>query len=108
EHSYELVHGHDWLVGKASAELARRLSVPYVTTIHATEHGRHQGWVEKPPQSQIHSVERWMARRADAVIVCSYYMRGHVADIFHIDERYLTVSPQWVDPTNPRPVGEPC
>jgi glycogen synthase len=106
EHSYDLVHGHDWLVGRAAAELADRLSVPYVTTIHATEHGRHQGWVEKPPQSHIHSVERWMARRADAVIVCSYYMRGHVADIFDIDERRVAVIPNGVDPSELRPTGD--
>src|SRR5271154_5766153 len=42
ENSYELVHGHDWLVAQAAAALADRLRVPYVTTIHATEHGRHQ------------------------------------------------------------------
>ncbi|MGD0453459.1 MAG: glycosyltransferase family 4 protein [Solirubrobacteraceae bacterium] len=106
EHSYDLVHGHDWLVGQASAELADRLDVPYVTTIHATEHGRHQGWVENPPQSHIHSIERWMARRADALIVCSYYMRGHVADIFDIDERRVAVIPNGVDPSELRPTGD--
>jgi glycogen(starch) synthase len=106
EHSYDLVHGHDWLVGRASAALADRLDVPYVTTIHATEHGRHQGWVDKPPQSHIHSVERWMARRADQVIVCSYYMRGHVADIFDIDERRVAVIPNGVDPSELRPTGD--
>jgi glycogen(starch) synthase len=106
ENSYDLVHGHDWLVGQASAELADRLGVPYVTTIHATEHGRHQGWVDKPPQSHIHSIERWMARRADAVIVCSYYMRGHVADIFDIDERRVAVIPNGVDPSELRPTGD--
>jgi glycogen(starch) synthase len=106
EHSYDLVHGHDWLVGKAAAELADRLAIPYVTTIHATEHGRHQGWVEKPPQSHIHAVERWMARRADAVIVCSYYMRGHVADIFDIDEGRVAVIPNGVDPSELRPTGD--
>jgi len=106
EHAYDLVHGHDWLVGKASAKLADRLGVPYVTTIHATEHGRHQGWVDKPPQSQIHAIERWMARRADAVIVCSYYMRGHVADIFDIDERSVAVIPNGVDPTELRATGD--
>ncbi len=47
EHSYDLVHGHDWLVAHAPAALADRLGVPYVTTIHATEHGRHQGWVAR-------------------------------------------------------------
>jgi glycogen(starch) synthase len=103
--SYDLVHGHDWLVAHASAALADRLGVPYLTTIHATEHGRHQGWVHKPPQSHIHQVECWMARRADAVIVCSYYMRGHVADIFDIDERRITVIPNGIDPNDLRPVS---
>jgi glycogen synthase len=106
EHSYDLIHGHDWLVAHASAALADRLGVPYMTTIHATEHGRHQGWVQDHPQSHIHAVERWMARRADAVVVCSYYMRGHVADIFDIDERRVTVIPNGVDPSELRPVGD--
>jgi glycogen(starch) synthase len=103
---YDLIHGHDWLVAQASATLAERLGVPYVTTIHATEHGRHQGWVQDPPQSHIHSVERWMARRADALIVCSYYMRGHVADIFDIDERRIAVIPNGIDPSELRPAGD--
>jgi glycogen(starch) synthase len=106
EHSYDLVHGHDWLVAHAAAAFADRQGVPYVTTIHATEHGRHQGWVQDPPQSHIHSVERWMAHRADSVIVCSYYMRGHVADIFDIDERRIAVIPNGVDPNDLRPVGD--
>ncbi len=106
EHSYDLVHGHDWLVAHAAASLADRLEVPYVTTIHATEHGRHQGWVADEPQSHIHAVERWMAQRADAVIVCSYYMRGHVADIFDIDERRVAVIPNGVDPSELQPTGD--
>jgi glycogen(starch) synthase len=103
---YDLIHGHDWLVAKASAELAKRLGVPYVTTIHATEHGRHQGWVQDYPQSHIHAVERWMARRADGLIVCSYYMRGHVADIFDVDERRVAVIPNGIDPRELRPAGD--
>jgi glycogen(starch) synthase len=106
EHDYDLVHGHDWLVASASAALADRLGVAYATTIHATEHGRHQGWVQDEPQAHIHAVERWMAQRADAVIVCSYYMRGHVADIFDIDERRIAVIPNGIDPDELRPVGD--
>jgi glycogen synthase len=106
ESSYELIHGHDWLVAGASAALADALRVPYITTIHATEHGRHQGWVADEPQAHIHAVERWMARRADAVIVCSHYMRGHVADIFDIDERRVSVIPNGVDPSELRPSGD--
>jgi glycogen(starch) synthase len=106
ENDYDLIHGHDWLVAQAAATLAERVGVPYVTTIHATEHGRHQGWVQDYPQSHIHSVERWMAQRADAVIVCSYYMRGHVADIFDIEERRITVIPNGIDPSELQPAGD--
>jgi glycogen(starch) synthase len=106
ERSYTLVHGHDWLVANASVALAERLGVPYVTTVHATEHGRHQGWVADPPQSHIHAVERWMVRRADAVITCSHYMRGHVADIFDIEEGRITVIPNGIDPSDLRPVDD--
>ncbi len=106
ERSYDLIHGHDWLVANASAALAERLGVPYVTTIHATEHGRHQGWVQDQPQAHIHSVEQWMAHRADGVIVCSHYMRGHVADIFDIDERRVVVIPNGIDPNDLQPVDD--
>jgi glycogen(starch) synthase len=106
EHHYDLVHGHDWLVAHACAALADRLGLQYLTTIHATEHGRHQGWVHAPPQSHIHSVERWMARRADAVVVCSFYMREHVADIFDLDERPITVIPNGVDPSELQGAGD--
>jgi glycogen(starch) synthase len=106
ERSYDIIHGHDWLVAKAASALADRVGVPYVTTIHATEHGRHQGWVQDQPQAHIHGVERWMARRADRVIVCSYYMRGHVADIFDLDESRVTVIPNGVDPADLRPVED--
>jgi glycogen synthase len=106
ERSYDLIHGHDWLVAHACAALSDQLGVPYLTTIHATEHGRHQGWVDKPPQSHIHAIERWMAHRADSVITCSHYMRGHVADIFDLDERRITVIPNGIDPRDLRPVDD--
>ena len=106
ERPYDLIHGHDWLVAKAAAMLADRAGVPYITTIHATEHGRHQGWVQDEPQSHIHAVERWMANRADRVIVCSHYMRGHVADIFDLDESRAAVIPNGVDPADLRPVED--
>ena len=106
ERTYDLVHGHDWLVGRAAAGLADRLGVPLLATVHATEHGRHQGWVDKPPQSQIHAAERRMVRRADRVITCSHYMRGHVADVFGVDEGQIEVIPNGIDPADLRPVGD--
>ncbi len=97
-YSFDLVHGHDWLVAMAGDHLARRFDAPLVTTIHATEHGRHQGWVEKHPQSHIHGVERWITNRADRVIACSYYMREQIADIFGVEEERVSVIPNGIDP----------
>ena len=103
---FDLVHGHDWLVAVAGDHLAKRFRCSFVTTIHATEYGRHQGWVDKHPQSHIHGVENWMANRADRVITCSHYMRGHVADIYGLDEDRITVIPNGIDPGDLIPVDD--
>ena len=95
---FDLVHCHDWLVAGAGDHLARRFGSPLVTTIHATEHGRHQGWVDKHPQSHIHGVERWITNRSDRVIACSYYMREQISDIFDVPERRVSVIPNGIDP----------
>jgi len=97
-YAFDLVHGHDWLVAIAGDHLARRFQAPLVTTIHATEHGRHQGWVDKHPQSYIHGIERWITNRAERVIACSYYMREQIADIFGVEEEKVSVIPNGIDP----------
>lgn len=106
ELDFDLVHGHDWLVAVASKRLADAIHCPLVTTVHATEFGRHQGWVHVAPQSDIHRTERWMVHVADQVIVCSHYMRGHVADIYDIDESRIAVIPNGIDPGDLQPVHD--
>ena len=94
----DVVHGHDWLVAAPAAALADALGVPYVTTVHATEHGRHRGWVQKHPQSHVHGVEAEMIERADAVLVCSSFMRRHVLDVFGPDPDGVVVVRNGIDP----------
>jgi glycogen(starch) synthase len=101
---FDLVHSHDWLVASAARGLARRRRVPWLVTVHATEYGRHQGWVDKHPQSHIHAVEKRMVRAADRVITCSHYMRGHVRDVFGVER--VTVIPNGIDPTDLQPVAD--
>jgi glycogen(starch) synthase len=105
-YDFDVVHGHDWLVAVAGDHLANRFRCPLVVTIHATEYGRHQGWVDKHPQSHIHGVEKWMANRADRLITCSAYMREHVSDIYGLDERRVSVIPNGIDPTDLVPVDD--
>ncbi|MBI5104673.1 MAG: glycosyltransferase family 4 protein [Solirubrobacterales bacterium] len=106
ELSFDVVHGHDWLVAVAAKRLADRARVPFVATVHATAYVRHQGWVHKPPQSDIHRTERWMVHVADQVLVCSHYMRDHVADVFGVDESRVSVIPNGIDPRDLQPVED--
>ncbi len=103
---FDVIHGHDWLVAAAGDRLARRLRRPLAMTIHATEYGRHQGWVQAHPQSYIHGVERWMAHRADALIACSHYMRAHIADIYDLAAERVTVIPNGIDRDDLQPVAD--
>jgi glycogen(starch) synthase len=100
----DVVHGHDWLVGAAAEELADRLGVPLVVTLHATEHGRHEGRVHHHPASVIHASERRLARRAAHVVVCSQFMAGHVREVFDLTADRVSVIPNGVDapPAPPR------
>jgi glycogen(starch) synthase len=106
-HEFDLVHGHDWLVANAGDHLARRFDAPLVTTIHATEYGRHQGWVDKHPQTYIHGVERWITNRSQRVIACSHYMREQIAEVFAVEEDRITVIPNGIDPGD-LPEGDPA
>jgi glycogen(starch) synthase len=93
-------------VARAGHHLSARYRRPWLSTIHATEYGRHQGWVDKHPQAYIHGVERWMARGADRIVTCSHYMRGHVADVYGLDEARLSVIPNGIDPSELVPVDD--
>ncbi|MGA8333633.1 MAG: glycosyltransferase family 4 protein [Solirubrobacteraceae bacterium] len=101
---FDLVHSHDWLVAGAAHGAAREIDRRWLVTVHATEYGRHQGWVQNHPQSHIHAAERAMVRRADHVITCSRYMRVHVANVFGVRPSKITAIPNGIDPRDLEPV----
>jgi glycogen synthase len=101
---FDLVHSHDWLVAGAAHLAAREIDRPWLVTVHATEYGRHQGWVQNHPQSHIHAAERAMVRRADHVLTCSRYMRVHVANVFGVRPSKITAIPNGIDPRDLEPV----
>jgi glycogen(starch) synthase len=105
-HEFDLVHSHDWLVAKAATRVARAARCPWLVTIHATEYGRHQGWVQKYPQSYIHAAERDMACAADHVITCSRYMRSHLAAVFGVPRTRITVMQNGIDLDDLEPVAD--
>ena len=94
---FDVIHAHDWLVAYAAAGLKETWDVPVVSTIHATEYGRHQGWLPGPMNKLIHQVEWWLTYEARRVIVCSSYMRRELEQIFALPPDKLDVVPNGVD-----------
>ncbi|KUI00056.1 glycogen synthase [Mycobacterium sp. IS-3022] len=78
----DVVHAHDWLVAHPSIALAEYFDVPLVSTIHATEAGRHSGWVSGRISRQVHAVESWMVHESDSLITCSRSMSDEIAELF--------------------------
>jgi len=78
----DVVHAHDWLVAHPAIALAGFFDVPLVSTIHATEAGRHSGWVSGPTSRQVHAVESWLVRESDSLITCSASMADEITELF--------------------------
>ncbi|MEO9327361.1 glycosyltransferase family 4 protein [Gordonia aurantiaca] len=93
----DVVHAHDWLVAHPSIALAEFFDVPLVSTIHATEAGRHSGWVSGRTNRQVHSVEWWLVAESDALITCSASMRDEVNRLFGYDAGDITVIHNGID-----------
>jgi glycogen(starch) synthase len=94
---YDVIHAHDWLVAHTATALAEHLDLPLVTTIHATEAGRHQGWLPNELSRAIHSVEWWLCHESARVIVCSGYMSDEVNRLFDLPAGRIDVVPNGVD-----------
>lgn len=94
----DVVHAHDWLVAHAAIGLADLLEVPLVVTLHATEAGRHAGWLSSVVSQQVHSVEWWLAQRADALITCSEAMRTEAAGLFDREPDSISVLHNGIEP----------
>lgn len=96
EQPYDVVHAHDWLVTHAAVTLKHSLEVPLVATVHATEAGRHSGWLPSDTNRCIHSVEWWLTYEARRVLVCSGYMRWEVSRLFDLPRGKVEVIPNGV------------
>ena len=78
----DVVHAHDWLVAHPAIALAEFFDVPLVSTIHATEAGRHSGWVSGRISRQVHAAESWLVHESDSLITCSHSMSDEITELF--------------------------
>lgn len=96
----DVIHGHDWMVAHSCVLAAQESKRPFVLTVHATEAGRHQGWLPNELSRTVHGIEAWGAHQASRVIACSEHMRWEVTRLFEIPADQVTVIPNGVDPSS--------
>jgi glycogen(starch) synthase len=95
----DVVHAHDWLVAQTAVTLTQTTGAPLVATLHATEAGRHHGWLPAPLNRAIHSVERWLSDHAAQVITCSTTIQDEVTRLFELPPERVHVIPNGIDAT---------
>ncbi|MGI0489599.1 glycosyltransferase family 4 protein [Pantanalinema rosaneae CENA516] len=97
EGPFDLIHAHDWLVGDAAIALKHIFRLPLIATIHATEHGRHNG-IHTETQRYISEMECQLTQDAWRVIVCTNYMRQEVERALGVPWDKIDIVPNGVCP----------
>lgn len=96
EQPFDLIHAHDWLVAHAGIALKKGLSVPLLSTIHATEAGRNRGHLHSDLSQYINTMEWLLCYESWRVIVCSQYMAREVQQQFGVPADKLDILPNGV------------
>ncbi|HRW47790.1 MAG: glycosyltransferase family 4 protein [Caldilinea sp.] len=97
KHPYDLIHAHDWLVAKAGIALKHSWKTPYLTTMHATERGRHQGHIPSDTSHQIDRMEWQSCFEAWTVIACSQFMQNELESYFGLPSSKVAVIPNGIN-----------
>ena len=93
---FELIHAHDWVVGRAAVELKNRLGLPLISTIHATEIGRG-GSLDGEYRRKVRDIERLLVEQSDGIICCSNYMLDHIQHVLGAVKTKIRVIPNGVE-----------
>lgn len=93
----QVIHAHDWLVAWTADTLKALWGVPLVATIHATERGRHGGYVPQGTPAAINAVEWWLTYQAQQVIACSKFMVREVVNGFELPPDKVNLVPNGID-----------
>ncbi|MCF8551535.1 MAG: glycosyltransferase family 4 protein, partial [Candidatus Nanopelagicales bacterium] len=101
-----VIHGHDWIAALQTRSLAAYLNVPHVMTIHATEYGRHNGWLTSALSKIVYSRELHAIQSTPNIIVCSNYMKAELTNGYAGNPNRMTVIPNGVSTPTDKPANE--
>src|SRR5881409_1071889 len=93
---FDLIHAHDWVVGRAGVELKNQLGLPLISTIHATEIGRG-GSLDGEYRRKVRDIERLLVDQSDGIICCSNYMLDHIQHVLGAVKTKIRVIPNGVE-----------
>lgn len=94
---FDLIHVHDWLAGVAGVQLKYEYKIPLLVTMHATERGRHQGFLSSNTSNYINGLEAQLCHEAWRVIVCSHFMTTELNNYFGTPLNKLIIVPNGID-----------
>lgn len=95
EQSFDLIHGHDWMMVPPATGLKNMLDIPMVFTIHSTTKGR-DGTVEGEYQKTKHNLEWFGTYKADQVITVGKEFQQEVKHEFEVPENKINYIPNGV------------
>lgn len=95
---YDMIHTHDWLSSYIANDLHRRLRIPLIATVHATEAGRLDGHVNTGGLSErIHLAEWHLVQETDSIVACSEFMRREICNYLNASPEHISVIPNGID-----------
>ncbi|MBI5414183.1 glycosyltransferase family 4 protein [Candidatus Peregrinibacteria bacterium] len=69
---FDIIHAHDWITFHAARRIKKRLGIPFIAHVHATEFDR----TGNHPNQAIYDMERESLEDAEKIIAVSNYTKG--------------------------------
>ena len=94
----DVVHCHDWHTAWAGDVLSRLFDVDLVATFHGTERTRHGGHLPPGRPTDVHTIEWWLAFRAQRIITTTHLLAREIVSGFELDPDRIQVIANGIEP----------
>jgi len=102
--SYDLISSHYWLSGVVGLDMARRWSIPHVTSFHTLAEVKRRARPGERDVPERADAERRIASEADRVVVWTEHERQALHRLYDADPSRVVVIPPGVDTERFRPL----
>ncbi len=89
----DLLHCHDWYSARAGREIAEKLNIPLLLSLHSTEHERSHGYTAHSLSAEIRRREQEATQYADLILVPHSSTRQQVINLYGAPEDKVVIVP---------------